>query len=84
MAVIPAVGRWEAGGQEFKAILGYVESSGPAWDSGDPVSKKQKQFTCGKSVLLETNTYETITLTKQFLHMKKSKEIPKAISKWLR
>lgn len=86
MTVIPAVGRWEAGDQEFKAILGYVESSGPAWDSGDPVSKKQnkKQFTCGKSVLLETNTYETITLTKQLLQMKKSKEIPKAISKWLR
>lgn len=43
MTVIPALGRWEAGDQEFKAILGYVESSGPAWDSGDPVSKKQNK-----------------------------------------
>lgn len=50
MTVIPAVERWEAGDQEFRAILGYVESSLRKILSQ---RNKTKQFTCGKSVLLE-------------------------------
>lgn len=43
MTVIPAVGRWEAGDQEFKAILGYVESSGPALGFMRSCLKETKQ-----------------------------------------
>lgn len=37
----PCGGRWRLEDQEVKALLGYTESSRPAWDSRNPFSKKQ-------------------------------------------
>lgn len=30
-AAVPVPGKWKLGDQEFKTILGYIDSSKPAW-----------------------------------------------------
>lgn len=34
--VIPALGRWKKGNPEFKVILGFLETSRPAWAKWEP------------------------------------------------
>jgi hypothetical protein len=50
MAVVPALRKLRQEDQEFKAILSYIASAGPAWATQHPFSKPNKHTKILKNI----------------------------------
>lgn len=65
--------------RKLKVLVGYIASSRPAWDTGDPVSIKQKHIQ--KIFLMKGENFCLQNFLNKFLHsMKKSSKDPRLSS----